>query len=117
MAEKDKFADEMLSDDELDNVAGGSVEQTSNDSRFLSFLLEGTDYYQCMPHSEKHISLDLLYEVADVKRAWSSLGIEFKHNKNGDNTYKLNGKEISQLEAYDHAMNKVGRNVLVTPVN
>ena len=32
MAEKKKFADEMMSDDELDNVAGGTVAETAADS-------------------------------------------------------------------------------------
>ena len=36
MAEKDKFADEVLSDDELDNVVGGNYDETSDDSKFLN---------------------------------------------------------------------------------
>ena len=35
MADKDKYADEMMSDDELDGVAGGNVGQTVVDSDFL----------------------------------------------------------------------------------
>ena len=35
MSKEDKYADEIMSDDELDNVAGGSGGGTKADSRFL----------------------------------------------------------------------------------
>ena len=38
MAEEDKFADEMLTDDELDNVAGGNCYEKADDTRFLNSL-------------------------------------------------------------------------------
>lgn len=43
MADKDKFADEMLTDDELDQVAGGTPGELADDSRFLNVLLNGEE--------------------------------------------------------------------------
>ena len=39
MTKEDKFAEEMLTDDELENVVGGTLDETANDSRFLNVLL------------------------------------------------------------------------------
>ena len=41
MADKDKFADEMLTDEELDGVAGGTPGELADDSKFLNVLLQG----------------------------------------------------------------------------
>ena len=46
MADKDKFADEVMSDDELDNVAGGEAIEMVYDSRFLNSLNGSCDRYQ-----------------------------------------------------------------------
>ena len=61
MANEDKIAGEMMSDEELDNVAGGTF-------------------------------------------GGASVGIEAEFNGVFDNTYKLNGREITQEEARWHAM-------------
>ena len=45
MAKEDKFADEVMSDDELDGVAGGNCYETADDSRFLNSLNSSTDRY------------------------------------------------------------------------
>ena len=45
MAKEDKYADEMLTDEQLDNVAGGTYSQTADDSRFLNCLNGSTDRY------------------------------------------------------------------------
>ena len=45
MTKEDKFADELMSDEELDNVAGGCAEQMADDSRFLNSLNGSTDRY------------------------------------------------------------------------
>ena len=76
MAEKDKLTDEELTDKELEQVAGGLWDrhQLADDSRFL---------------------------IAD---AWASVGIEIKEGSLfGGHSYNLNGKEISQAQAWAHA--------------
>jgi hypothetical protein len=110
MTKEDKYADEKLTDDELDNVAGGTPGETANDSRFLNVLLQGTDtYHQCDRYGE----LKILWSTAreDVRKSWKSLGIDFKHEYLFGNEYHLNGKKISREEAWAHAEKLVGKHL------
>ena len=111
MADKDKYADEKLTDDELDNVAGGTPGESANDSRFLNVLLHETDkYHQCDRYGE----LKIVWSAGareDVRKSWYSLGIDFKHGYVGGNEYKLNGKKISREEAWAHAESVVGKHL------
>ena len=76
MAEKDKFADEMLTDDELDNVAGGTCYETADDTRFLNSLNGSTDRY----------GAPRIYFTGEATResiqgAWAKVGIYAKIKK------------------------------------
>ena len=111
MAEKDKFADEKLTDDELDKVAGGTLREDADDSRFLNVLLQGTNkYHQCDRYGEFRMFWSSKTAHDDITKAWNSLGIEVEHNL-GANTYKLNGKSISREEAWAHAEKLVGKHL------
>ena len=110
MAEKDKYADEIMSDEELDKVSGGTLRESADDSRFLNVLLHGTDkYHQCDRYGEWRM-LSSAGARKDLKKSWNSLGIEVEHYF-GKNTYKLNGKEISRAEAWAHAESLVGKHL------
>ena len=111
MAEKDKYADEIMSDEELDGVAGGYADESANDSRFLNVLLQGTNkYHQCDRYGECTM---LFCESArvDLRKAWNSLGIEIEDHSCKYNKYRLNGKEISRAEAWAHAERLVGKHL------
>ena len=109
MAVENKFADEIMSDEELDNVAGGTNAESAEDSKFLNNLLKGTRYYQCKSYSEKDLYDDLEARL-DVLLSWKSVGIEIKLADKDKNLYLLNGKEISRDEAWAHAKKIVGKN-------
>ena len=110
MAEKDKYADEIMSDEELDKVAGGTLRELANDSRFLNVLLHGTNkYHQCDRYGEFRM-FSSKKARKDLTKAWNSLGIEVEHNF-GENTYKLNGNKISQADAWAHAESLVGKHL------
>ena len=110
MADKDKYADEKLTDEELDKVAGGTLRESADDSRFLNVLLHGTNkYHQCDRYGEWRM-LSSAGARKDLKKSWNSLGIEVEHYF-GKNTYKLNGKEISRAEAWAHAEKLVGKHL------
>ena len=110
MANEDKFADEKLTDDELNNVAGGTLNELANDSRFLNVLLHGTDkYHQCDRYGEFKMFWSRQARK-DLKKAWYSLGIEIEHNFS-ENTYMLNGKKISRADAWAHAESLVGKHL------
>lgn len=68
MADEKKFAEEKMSDDELEQVAGGDCYETADDSRFLNSLNGSTDRYGATriffgDHSE------------EIQSAWAKLGI------------------------------------------
>ena len=111
MANEDKFADEMLTDEELDQVAGGTCAETANDSRFLNVLLQGTTkYHQCDRYGAGKIFFSKGARE-DVKDAWKSLGIRLYYSVESGNEYHLNGKKISQSEAWAHAESLVGKHL------
>jgi hypothetical protein len=110
MTKEDKYADEIMSDDELDKVSGGTKEESADDSRFLNVLLQGTNkYHQCDRYGEFRIFTSAEARD-DLTKAWNSLGIEIEHQA-GDNIYRLNGNKISQAEAWAHAEKLVGKHL------
>ena len=107
MADKDKFADEVMSDEELDGVAGGSCYDTADDSRFLNSLNGLTDRYG---------ATRLAFEDHDdeIKKAWETVGIKadiYSGIGKIDNKYYLNGQQITQEQARQHAMNVTGHHM------
>ena len=73
MAKEDKYADEKLSDDELEQVVGGSFEQRNKDAAFFRALgreCSGSDI--------------------TVTNLFCEYGVKFYFNL-GDNTYKFQG--------------------------
>ena len=88
---------EKMSDEELEQVAGGYVGETAGDSKFLySYGL--MDDYHNVPHTIAHWKSD----SAAVDSGWSKAGITCvtKLFAWQDNQYFLNGKEISRDEAH-----------------
>ena len=103
---------ETMSDDELSMVAGGTKYETADDSRFLNVLLAGTKYHQCDRYGAARLATDGDLRK-DIEKSWKSLGIEtVLYNFGGlENKYSLNGKEISQAEAWAHAEKLVGKHL------
>ena len=85
---------EMLSDKELDQVAGGSFGQTRVDSKFLyNYGLINT-WHSCTIFFWKSAS-------SDVDRGWAKAGITCVTKPFlANNQYFKDGKEISREEAY-----------------
>ncbi len=101
---------ELMSDEELEQVAGGTLGQTADDSRFLNVLLNGTTKYH---HCDRYGATKIAFSTdaqRDVKEAWASLGIEFGADL-GSNDYKLDGYYITQQMAWEHAEKLVGRHL------
>ena len=107
----DKFADEMLDDEELDMVAGGNDAEMANDSRFLNSLNGSCDRY-----GSDRIAWSAGAYNEEIRKAWATVGIEadvsFGMGGFGySNKYKRmdNGQSLTQAEARQYAMNRVGR--------
>ena len=101
----------MLSDEELENVSGGTLGETADDSRFLNVLLhKTTKYHQC----DRYGKTKLFFSNAacdDVKKAWRSLGIELVYEVGISNNYYLGRKYISREKAWAYAEEKVGKHL------
>jgi len=103
---------EKMTDEELDQVAGGSPGELANDSRFLNVLLQGEKkYYQCDRYGE----FTMFWSDnarKDLYKSWNSLGIEVENNF-GENTYirSWDKKKMSQAEAWEYAESKVGKHL------
>ena len=88
---------EKLSDEELDNVAGGTIGQTAGDSQILYDYGLMDRYYGTIP-----VMFYWKSKSAEVDAGWSKAGITCVTAPTRDNKYFMNGKEISRGEAYDH---------------
>ena len=108
MAEKDKYADEVMSDAELDNVAGGTFEELADDHKFLCdhSLLRGYDFI---------IGLPAKFSAQRVKEAWAKAGItcdiDYSWKGGRNNTYTdSSGNPISREEAYNIVRERFPKN-------
>ena len=105
MIDKSKLAKAAMSDEELDHVAGGNCFAMADDSRFLNSLNGSTNRYsEAQIYTNDHIN-------GEIRKAWADVGINCYLHPGlvGDNQYYLNGKEITQEQARQHAMNVVGK--------
>ena len=103
MIDEKKLAKAAMSDEELDNVAGGTCYEMADDSRFLNSLNGSTDRYgatKCLFGNKKE----------EIANAWATVGIKVEQTKSmlGNNSYYLNGQEITQEQARQHAMKVTG---------
>lgn len=101
MENKDKFADEMLTDDEFNGVVGGTYYQTAEDSEVLYKLgLLSRSY------TSKEISSH--DREREVSNAFFKLGIMMAYYRgysfnNDSNHYVFGNQEITQEEAWEIA--------------
>ena len=92
-----------LNEEESEQVNGGNLFQTSNDSDFLKHI-------GIMNESVDTSDLTFHWEScsAKVDDGWSKLGITCVTNPADFNEYYYMGKKISRIEAYMIAMDKTG---------
>ena len=88
---------EMLSDEELEQVAGGTIGQTAGDSKILYDYGLMNRHYGTIP-----VLFYWKSKSAEVDAGWAKAGITCVTAPLASNRYFLNGKEISRREAYDH---------------
>ena len=98
MIDEKKLANAAMSDDELDNVAGGFSGDTARDSQFLYEHGLVDDY------SANGLSILLKWnsESAAVDAGWSKAGITCVTKPCKDNLYFKDGKQITHDEAIAH---------------
>ena len=97
MIDEKKLANAAMSDEELDQVAGGNVGQTVVDSRLLYDYGLVDDW-----HGDFHMTFHWKSDSAAVDAGWSKAGITCVTKPIGSNQYFKDGKEISRDEAVAH---------------
>ncbi|MBR5913285.1 MAG: hypothetical protein IKZ58_02820 [Selenomonadaceae bacterium] len=105
---------EKLSDEELEQVAGGSYAQTVRDAFFMKALLNGTENAPKEPTLHTALlGIIRSYNVDKeaVQKAWDVLGIDFKEHDFGNNDYivRETGKSLTQAQAWTYASKRMGR--------
>ena len=101
---------EKMSDEELENVAGGTYNETAADSRFLNDLAGLCDRYGASR---------AFFEDAKISRevtaAWGKLGINIDTSWGSSNRYFRNGNEITRNQAIKFACEKYSKNLQDMP--
>ena len=98
---------EAMSDEELEQVAGGTWAETAADSRFLNSLNGSTDRYGAL-----RIAFTPGSKIQEeIQRGWEKVGITFTWHNGAisGNEYYLKGRKITQSEARKHAMQFTGK--------
>ena len=91
---KEILKDEILSDEELDQVAGGTIGETAGDSQILYDYGLMDNHYGSIP-----VMFYWGSKSAEVDAGWAKAGITCVTKPCDGNDYFLNGKEISHKEA------------------
>ena len=106
MADEDKFADEIMIDDELDQVTGGGTGQCQGDNNFLANI--GIIERQDGSLSNIMFHWDSFSKIIDA--GWAKVGVTCctVFGAVYDNKYWIGGKEVSRKEAFAHALRQNG---------
>ncbi len=91
-----------LSLESMEHVTGGRAIDTSDDSKFLNKLANLCDRYGSgMAYWSRAVG-------EEVTAAWAKVGVRFEKDDYKQNRYFIDGKQVSQAEAMEHAQNVVG---------
>ena len=97
MIDEKKLANAAMSDEELDQVAGGTVVQTVDDSKLLYDYGLVDDW-----NGKAHTLFNWKSDSAIVDGGWSKAGITCVTKFDKMNKYFMGGKEITRDEAFAH---------------
>ena len=97
MIDEKKLANAAMSDEELDQVAGGGMPETSEDSKLLYERGLVDDW-----HGNEHTMFHWNSDSAAVDAGWSKVGITCVTKPFADNLYFKDGQQISRYEAHKY---------------
>ena len=98
---------ELMSDEELEKVSGGTTTEMADDSRFLNSLNGSCDRY-----GEWRIGTQ--YHGEEITKAWATVGVKaelhsgFIFSKGEPNKYFIGSQQVTQEQARQHAMKVTG---------
>ena len=107
------FANKALDVEEMDAVAGGTYDESADDSCFLNVLLQG---HPAQPDRHGALKLQVSYDsdnaprYAEIKNAWKAVGVDVKiKDDDVGNKYSINGQKVTREMAMNHAMQVMGK--------
>ncbi len=106
------FADKALDTEQMENVAGGTIQETADDSRFLNVLLQG---HPAQPDRYGKAKLAVDYannerRYAEIRNAWKACGVCLQSiGTSKENKYYIGGQQVTQSQARQHAMKVMGK--------
>lgn len=103
MAEEIK-KEELMSDEELDKVAGGNRDELALDTQLFNAMGDRFKAYNL----EDITSANVNGISAKITSLYAKLGIEVNYEDFGANSYKIDGKPATRNEAVKHALWKAG---------
>ena len=95
---------EAMSDEELEQVAGGSWKETAGDTRFLNDLAGLCDRFGATKAFFYNLTVS-----DEATKGWSKIGIQVNTSWFGENYYQLKGNPITREKALDYALKKFGK--------
>ena len=107
---QEKFADKEMNKEQLESVAGGTNEQTKRDTYFLRHML-GNGACRSWSRSFEEDNWASSGINKEVVAAWKKVGVDAYINPVDLNQYSINGKQVSQGEAYRHAQKVLNKYV------
>ena len=99
-----------MSDEELEQVAGGTYNETAADTRFLNDLAGLCDRFGATKAFFQFGTVS-----GEAVKGWNQLGITVHTGFSDSNLYYLNGEKISRRQAFEYALKKFGRNLQDLP--
>jgi hypothetical protein len=92
MADEKILAEEIMDEDELEEVAGGTTAETKDDRRRLLAM----GYYEIKPHQNYAVGI-----ANALEKLGKDTGYDFKftsssHMGTESNSYQFNGKEVTR---------------------
>jgi len=108
MVDEKKNADEMLTDEELYDVAGGTWENVADDANKFKreFGIDlVSDLFQTVPQID-----DVDYYVrSNLIDAFRKFGVKMEFYHDSENKYYINGEEATREEAFNQVKIKLGK--------
>ena len=101
---------EEMSDEELEQVAGGTFKETAGDTRFLNDLAGLCDRFGATKAFFQFGTVS-----GEAVKGWNQIGISVDTSWGGSNRYFKDGQELTRREAFQYACEKYGKKLQDMP--
>ena len=101
---------EQLNDEQLEQIAGGTYNETAADTRFLNDLAGLCDRFGATKAFFQFGTVS-----GEAVKGWNQLGISVDTSWRGSNKYFKDGQELTRQEAFKFACEKYGKKLQDMP--